>query len=165
MKVKVNEHYNFHVGINNNLMSVNGLEVIVDSKSLSNTHTHVIYNNKSYNVEIVSESKADKTSIIKVNGTIYTIEMEDQYDQLLKQLGMDTGQANKVSEIKAPMPGLVLNVLVTEGQEVTKGDSLIVLEAMKMENVIKSPASGTIKKILVVKADKVEKNEILIQFQ
>ena len=165
MKVKVNEHYDFHVEINNDLMSVNGLGVAIDSKSLSNTHTHVIYNNKSYNIEIVSENRADKTSTIKVNGTTYTIEMEDQYDQLLKQLGMDNAQANKVSEIKAPMPGLVLNVLVAAGQEVTKGDSLIVLEAMKMENIIKSPASGIIKKILVLKADKVEKNEILIQFQ
>jgi biotin carboxyl carrier protein len=78
---------------------------------------------------------------------------------------MDSALANKVSEIKAPMPGLVLSVLVTEGQEVSKGDSLLVLEAMKMENVIKSPASGMIKKILINKADKVEKNEILIQFQ
>ena len=165
MKVKVNEHYNFNVEINNNLMSVNGLEVVLDSRSLGNNHTHVIYNNKSYNIEVVSESKADKTSIIKVNGTTYTIEMEDQYDQLLKQLGMDSALASKISEIKAPMPGMVLNVLVTEGQEVSKGDSLLVLEAMKMENVIKSPAAGIIKKILINKADKVEKNEILIQFQ
>nr|WP_068890666.1 acetyl-CoA carboxylase biotin carboxyl carrier protein subunit [Pedobacter panaciterrae] len=165
MKVKVNEHYNFNVEINNDLLSVNGEEVAVDSKSLGNAHTHILYKNKSYSIEVVSENKSDKTSIIKVNGTLYSIEIEDQYDQLLKQLGMDNAQASKVSEIKAPMPGLVLSVLVTEGQEVNKGDSLIVLEAMKMENVIKSPASGIVKNILVRKTDKVEKNEILIQFQ
>ncbi|ATP58103.1 acetyl-CoA carboxylase biotin carboxyl carrier protein subunit [Pedobacter ginsengisoli] len=165
MKVSVNGHYNFDVEINNDLMSVNGVEVVVDAKPLSDTHTHVIYNNKSYNIELVHENKADKTSIIKVNGTTYTIDMEDQYDQLLKQMGMDSGQVSKVSEIKAPMPGLVLSVLVTEGQEVSKGESLIVLEAMKMENVIKSPTSGIIKRILISKADKVEKNELLIQFQ
>lgn len=164
MKVKVNEHYDFNVEINNDLLSVNGSEVSIDSRSLAN-HTHVIYKNKSFNIEIVSEDKTAKTSVIKVNGTLYTIEIEDQYDQLLKQLGMDNSQANKVSEIKAPMPGLVLNVIVAEGQEVNKGDSLLVLEAMKMENVIKSPTSGIIKKILINKGDKVEKNEILIQFQ
>ncbi|MNF13023.1 Glutaconyl-CoA decarboxylase subunit gamma [compost metagenome] len=67
-------------------------------------------------------------------------------------------------EIKAPMPGLVLNVIVESGQEVNKGDNLLILEAMKMENIIKSPSSGIVKKILVTKGDKVEKNEILIQF-
>lgn len=165
MKVKVNEHYNFNVEINNDLLSVDGSEVAINSRNLTDSHTHVIYKNKSYNIEVVSEDKSAKTSVIKVNGTLYTVEIEDQYDQLLKQLGMDNSQANKVSEIKAPMPGLVLNVIVAEGQEVNKGDSLLVLEAMKMENVIKSPTSGVIKKILIVKGDKVEKNEILIQFQ
>ncbi|MNR65826.1 2-oxoglutarate carboxylase large subunit [compost metagenome] len=69
-----------------------------------------------------------------------------------------------MKEIKAPMPGLVLNVMVQEGQEVGKGDNLLVLEAMKMENIIKSPDSGIVKKILITKGDKVEKNEVLIQF-
>jgi biotin carboxyl carrier protein len=62
------------------------------------------------------------------------------------------------------MPGMVLNVLVNEGQTVKKGDALLVLEAMKMENILKSPAEGTIKKITAVKGTAVEKNQILIQF-
>lgn len=79
-------------------------------------------------------------------------------------MGFDNTKRNKMLEIKAPMPGLVLNVMVEEGQEVNKGDNLLVLEAMKMENIIKSPSSGNVKKIRVNKGDKVEKNEILIQF-
>jgi biotin carboxyl carrier protein len=58
----------------------------------------------------------------------------------------------------------VLNILVTEGQEVKKGDALIVLEAMKMENILKSPSDGAVKKILAGKGNAVEKNQILIQF-
>lgn len=62
------------------------------------------------------------------------------------------------------MPGMVLNILVTEGQEVKKGDALIILEAMKMENILKSPTDGTIKKIAITKGFAVEKNQLLIQF-
>ena len=62
------------------------------------------------------------------------------------------------------MPGLVLSVLVKEGDEVKKGDNLLVLEAMKMENIIKSPADVTIKSIKIKASDKVEKNQVLIQF-
>jgi biotin carboxyl carrier protein len=164
MKVKVNDHYNFDVALEHKVLKVDGSVIEIDSVNLNNGHTHLIYQNRSYNVELVSEDKAEKTSIIKVNGNLYRVSIQDQYDLLLKQLGLDNIMASKVQEIKAPMPGLVLNVLVEEGQEVNKGDNLLVLEAMKMENIIKSPTSGTVKKILISKGVKVEKNEILMQF-
>ena len=77
---------------------------------------------------------------------------------------MDNLTANKIQQVKAPMPGLVLNILVNEGDEIKKGDSLLVLEAMKMENMIKSPTDGIIKKIEIKQGDKVEKNELLVSF-
>jgi biotin carboxyl carrier protein len=77
---------------------------------------------------------------------------------------MDSLAVSKILQIKAPMPGLVLSVLVTEGDEVKKGDNLLVLEAMKMENMIKSPTDGIIKKIEIKQGNKVEKNELLISF-
>jgi biotin carboxyl carrier protein len=77
---------------------------------------------------------------------------------------LDNIAAKKINDIKAPMPGMVLSVLVSEGQEVKKGDSLIVLEAMKMENILKSPADGIIKKVVANKGTAVEKNQLLIQF-
>ncbi|WP_316790704.1 acetyl-CoA carboxylase biotin carboxyl carrier protein subunit [Pedobacter frigoris] len=164
MKVKVNDKYNFDVDINNDNINVDDQKLSIDSKKLADGHSHFIYNNKSYRIELVSENKEDKTAQVKVNGQLYQVSIEDQYDQLLKQLGLDNLQSNKVKEIKAPMPGLVLNVIVAEEQAVLKGDSLLVLEAMKMENVIKSPTDGVVKKVLIQKGDKVEKNEILIQF-
>lgn len=164
MKVKVNDRFNFEVAVENGQLKVDDAIVNVDTEVLADGSAHVLYNNKSYNIELITENNLDKTLIIKVNGSVYHIAIEDQYDQLLKKLGLDGAQSNKVSEIKAPMPGLVLNVMVAEGQSVEKGDSLLVLEAMKMENVIKSPTSGLIKKILISKGIKVEKNEILIQF-
>lgn len=164
MKVRVNEQHQFEVEVAEKVLKVDGLELQIDSRDLSVTQKHVIYQNKSYNIELVERNEDGKEVVIKVNGTLYQVGIEDQYDELLKKLGMDTSSANKVLEIKAPMPGLVLNVMVTEGQEVNKGDSLLVLEAMKMENIIKSPTGGIVKKILIQKGDKVEKNEILLQF-
>jgi biotin carboxyl carrier protein len=164
MKVKVNEQYNFDIELNKNSILVNGSEVKIDSRQTAEKHTHVIYNHRSYNIEIVEQNRKDKTCTVKVNGNIYEIEIEDSYDQLLKQLGMDNTQASKIRSVNAPMPGLVLNIMVSEGTTVAKGDSLLILEAMKMENMIKSPADGIVKKISVAKGDKVEKNEVLIEF-
>ncbi|WP_316746990.1 acetyl-CoA carboxylase biotin carboxyl carrier protein subunit [Pedobacter gandavensis] len=164
MKVKVNEQYNFDVTVSKENLTVDGKALEIDAKELSANTQHIIYEHKSYTVEVVEREEGEKQATIRVNGNLYQVEVEDQYDELLKQLGMDSAAAHKVQEIKAPMPGLVLQIMVTEGQEVAKGDSLLVLEAMKMENIIKSPAAGTVKRILVQKGDKVEKNGILIQF-
>ena len=164
MKVKVNEHYDFEVDVTGKELMVDGSAVQIDNRDIAPGHSHVIYKHKSYHMELVSENKADKTSVVKVNGHTYRVAISDQYDLLLKQLGMDNSQSGKVKDVKAPMPGLVLNVLVEEGQEVNKGDNLLVLEAMKMENIIKSPSGGLVKKITVTKGVKVEKNEILIHF-
>lgn len=163
-KVKVNDEADFNIEISQHGLKVNDDEVLIDKRELSSGRSHVIYKDRSYNVEIVSEHNDEKLVEIKVNGRSYMVKTEDQFDQLLKQLGMDNLTAGKVQEIKAPMPGLVLNVLVAEGQEVQKGDNLLILEAMKMENIIKSTTNGTVKKINVSKGDKVEKNTVLIQF-
>lgn len=164
MKVKVNEQYNFEVTTSDQSLLVNGVALNIDAKELSKDIQHIIYQHKSYTVEVVEREEEGKQATIKVNGTFYKVDIEDQYDALLKQLGMDSGTSHKVQEIKAPMPGLVLQLMVVEGQGVNKGDSLLVLEAMKMENIIKSPAEGIVKRISVQKGDKVEKNSVLIQF-
>ncbi|MBK7818477.1 MAG: acetyl-CoA carboxylase biotin carboxyl carrier protein subunit [Sphingobacteriaceae bacterium] len=106
----------------------------------------------------------EKTMVLKINSVKYTIELKDKYDELLHSLGMDNVASAKINQIKAPMPGMVLNILVHEGNEVKKGDVLLVLEAMKMENMLKSPTDGIIKKIAVQKGNAVEKNQLLIQF-
>jgi len=163
-QVKVNEKYNFVVQTENKQFKVNNEVIKLDQIFLNQNSSHILYQNKSYLVEVVELIKEEKKAIIKINGNIYTLNVEDQYDQLLKQLGMDNLAVNKILQVKAPMPGLVLSVLVAEGDEVQKGDSLLVLEAMKMENMIKSPTDGIIKKIEVKPGNTVEKNELLISF-
>lgn len=124
----------------------------------------IIKDGKSYEVELVKHMPEDKKLVVKVNNTSYTLDIKDKYDDLLHSLGLDSLATKKVNDVKAPMPGMVLNILVSEGQEVKKGDALIVLEAMKMENILKSPADGVIKKIAINKGVAVEKNQLLIQF-
>jgi biotin carboxyl carrier protein len=162
--LKVNEKFNFEVNDNQGNWTVDSAPVSLDTFVIKDNLLHILHQHTSYRVEIVSFSKEEKTASIKVNGHTYSIAIKDRFDDLLQQLGLDNLQSAKVAELKAPMPGLVLSVLVKEGDEVKKGDNLFVLEAMKMENIIKSPADVTIKSIKIKPSDKVEKNQVLIQF-
>jgi biotin carboxyl carrier protein len=125
---------------------------------------HIIKNNKSYSVEVIKADVTEKSFLISVNGNKYQLNVKDKFDELLKSLGLDTLNSKKVNELKAPMPGLVLEVRIAEGDTVKKGDPILVLEAMKMENIIKSPTDGIIKKINVKKGVAVEKNQVLVNF-
>jgi biotin carboxyl carrier protein len=156
----------YNVATNNGTNgTVNETPFYLDTITNKNGSLSIIKDNVSYNVEVVKVNYDDKTISLKVNNSTYTVSVKDEYDALLKQLGMENLGAKKINELKAPMPGLVLNIVVSEGQEVKKGDALIVLEAMKMENSLKSPTDGVIKKIAIHKGDAVEKNQLLITFE
>ncbi len=129
------------------------------------SHFHVLWNEKSYRVEVVSYDKEQKTAGIKVNGDEFEVEVKDELDILLDKMGLSNLAAQVVSELKAPMPGLILDLHVKPGDEVKKGDNLLVLEAMKMENVIKSPADVVVKSIEAKVGDAVEKNQTIIAFE
>ncbi len=79
-------------------------------------------------------------------------------------MGMMSKEIPKINKLDAPMLGNIINVLVSKGDKVTKGDPLLILEVMKMENVIKAPADVTIQKINVLVGDNVNKNQTLIKF-
>lgn len=125
---------------------------------------HILQDNKSFNVSIVSADYEAKSFEIMVNGNTYNLEAKDRFDLLLKELGMENLNASAVNDLKAPMPGLVLSIKVNVGDTVQKGDALLILEAMKMENVLKSSSEGRVKSINVETGVAVEKNQILIEF-
>lgn len=125
---------------------------------------HVGWNGKKYNVQVLPGDDEIHPRI-RVNGNTYNIEIIDKFDELLKELGMENLSVSKVKEVKSPMPGLVLEINVKPGTNVSKGDSLLILEAMKMENVIKSPIDGIVKDVFVNPSEAVEKNVVLVSYE
>jgi len=163
-QLKVNNRHDIEVNRTGENLLVNNTKIEPDIKHIGEGIYHVIESNRSYRVEVVSFNSSDKTAEIKINANTYSITAKDQFDVLLDKLGLSSLNSTRVSEIKAPMPGMVLKVFASEGDEVKKGDNLLVLEAMKMENIIKSPADVSIKSIKVKAGDKVEKGQILMGF-
>ena len=167
--IKINSSKEFKIELHKELKTeingvINGTNFDANIVKVREGVYHLIKNNVSYNLELVKVIADEKKIHVKINNTPYTLDVKNKYDELLNSLGLDNLATKKINDIKAPMPGMVLNILVTEGQEVKKGDALIILEAMKMENILKSPTDGTIKKIAITKGFAVEKNQLLIQF-
>lgn len=150
---------------NSSNVKVNNKNFELDVIEIKDNTFNIISENKSYNVELVSFNKEEKKLDIKINGDVFTTEIQEDLDLLLKELGMDSALTTKVNEIKAPMPGLVFDIIGKVGQEVKIGDTILILEAMKMENNIKSPTDGIIREIKCEKGKSVEKNDILVLFE
>lgn len=136
-----------------------------DIVSITDRHFHVIWENKSYNLEVVEANPAEKTFQIRINGQLYHTAAKDQIDLLLEGMGLQQQASHKMNHVKAPMPGLIQSIAVQEGEQVQKGDILLVLVAMKMENMIKAAGDGTVKTIKVCAGETVEKNQVLLEFQ
>jgi len=137
----------------------------LDYVSAAPGHFHILKDGKSHNADILSYDQTTRTFEIKVDGTLCTISIADKYDELVEKMGLNARLNHSVSEIKAPMPGLVLDVLVKSGQQISHNDPMVILEAMKMENVIKSPVEGRVKNIAVLKGSPVDKGEVLIELE
>ncbi|MBL6872499.1 MAG: acetyl-CoA carboxylase biotin carboxyl carrier protein subunit [Flavobacteriales bacterium] len=125
----------------------------------------IIYKNKSYLADVVRLDTSKKEVCLQINNRLYDVVLKDKYDDLLNQMGLDTASNKKDNEVRAPMPGQVLDILVKAGDTINEGDGLIVLEAMKMENIIKSTRNGIVQKVHAKKSNSVEKNAVLIVFE
>jgi len=145
--------------------SINNKKFSWDVSKIDDKHFSIIKDNRSFQLEILKVDTTSKAFFLKVNGKNIKLKLEDRYDALLHQLGLEDLSSSKISNIRAPMPGLVLKLHKEVGQSVELGEAIIVLEAMKMENVLKSPSKGIIKNIAVKTGDAVEKNQLLIEFE
>lgn len=139
--------------------------LLLDEIQLSKNNFHVLKDNKPYSVEVVSSDFSSKKYKVKVNDSVYEVAIANELDQLIKAMGIEKGRVKVVNAIKAPMPGLILEINVSVGQEVKINDPLLILEAMKMENSFLSPRDGIIKSIAVEKGNAVEKGQLLIEFE
>ena len=125
----------------------------------------IIKDGKSYVARVEEVNRQAKTVTVRIGEVPYTVSIEEPLDRLLKEMGIDNSSAQKAEPVKAPMPGLILRILVQPGQAIEKGDGLIVLEAMKMENVLKATAAGTVRAVHAVEKTTVEKGTVLIEME
>ncbi|MFT5723358.1 MAG: biotin carboxyl carrier protein [Bacteroidia bacterium] len=160
-KATINDQHTFDIDAN----QVNGEKTKFDCELLPDGTYHILLNNKSMAAEIIQVNRNTKTVKLLVDQKTYVVQVEDEFDHLLSKMGIDKTASEKVSEVKSPMPGLVLAINVKIGDIVEAGDPLMVLEAMKMENVIAAPNEGVIAKIEVKTQDKVDKNQVLLRFE
>jgi biotin carboxyl carrier protein len=164
LKATVNSQ-TFDIQSDKNEISVNSQPFKWDMVEVKDGSFHVIYNNRSFNAEVLEVDYQTKSFLIKINNTKYPVSVKDRFDILLDQLGMSNANSSKVNDLKAPMPGLIVDIKVNVGDTVKKGDTILILEAMKMENVLKATGEGIIKAIKIAPKQNVEKNQVMIEFE
>lgn len=125
---------------------------------------HILEAFQSQIVEVIHADYAVKQFVLRINGKEVTVKLRDEVESRIHAMGFDINRHHiKLNHVSSPMPGMVLKILAQEGEEVSEGQPVIVLEAMKMENVLNAPASGVISKIHVTEKQNVDKNEILVE--
>ena len=164
LKATVNSQ-TFDIQLDKNEISVNSKPFNWDMVEIKDGNFHILHNHKSYNAEVLEADYQKKSFLIKINNTKYTVSVKDRFDILLDQLGMSNANSAKVNDLKAPMPGLIVDVKVQVGDTIKKGDTILILEAMKMENVLKATGDGIVKAIKISPKQNVEKNQVMIEFE
>ncbi|QBA64559.1 acetyl-CoA carboxylase biotin carboxyl carrier protein subunit [Muriicola soli] len=156
-KVSVNETHEFS-------LTASDLEK-TDILQTAPSKYHVLKENKPFTAEVVGSDFLSKTYKVKVKNEVYEVVLADELDQQISRMGFSLGSAKNITAISAPMPGLILEIKAREGDSVKEDSPLIILEAMKMENVITSPREGVIKKISVKAGETVDKKQLLISYE
>lgn len=156
-KVSVNGHYQFDIQPD----EARNLDMIPNGEGAF----HLLHEGHSYRIELLEADIPNRSYTLRIDGAIFQADISDYYERLVHQLGLTVGGSHKVNNVKAPMPGLVISVLVEPGQTVQKGDPLLILEAMKMENIIKAAGDGTVKNVTASKGQAVEKGHVLLEFE
>ena len=134
-------------------------------KAFTEKEFHFRYKNENYNIEVESFNINTKVAVLLVNNQKFEVEIEDELDALIEQMGLNANAVQKLENIKSPMPGLILDVLVKPGDEIEKGSKLLVLEAMKMENILLAEGEGIVKSIEIQKGTTVDKGAVLIEME
>ncbi len=164
------------------IITVNNNEYTV---KFLNSNPNLLINGKKYQIEVLKEiekniysfkindriyqaeihyNKYDKTKIF-LNGIVYDVDISTSTRKLIEKFIKQSSnlQASGTYLLKAPMPGLIIKILVEEGQKIQKGDKLVIIEAMKMENSLQSNFEGVVKSIKVSENNPVDKDQVLVE--
>ena len=151
---------------------LNDVETIIEDESVEKLDLvstgynkyHVLYNHMSYDIEVLNFDVGLRYIELLINGVYYKVFVKNQTDLTIANMGLDRVQIEKQSELISPMPGKVLDIIVSQDDEVQSGDPLIILEAMKMENVLKASAQQKIKHVRVEVGETVTKHQVLLSY-
>lgn len=165
LQISVNDKKNFSVEQEDGKWILDGNAVALDIQNSSNGLISILYNNKSYTAYVEQVNTKTKELTLNIDGQKYQMAIQEPIDQLLSKMGLDLKAMQKAEPVKAPMPGMILKILVEPGQEINKGDGLLILEAMKMENVLKASGPAKVKSILAKEQTAVEKGAVLIEME
>ena len=164
VEAKVNERNPVQVSVDHGEFMLDGKSVAAEVERIGPDSFQIRSSGQNHRVHVVRIEADTQTVFLKVNGKRAQVKLTSEIDKMLQRLGINVGAGAKASNLKAPMPGMIHSVLVEAGQKVAKGDPLLILEAMKMENVLKSPVDAVIGKVHVQKATNVDKGALLITF-
>jgi biotin carboxyl carrier protein len=155
-KVLVNNNQEFTIEEE----TINDLDILKQSAS----DYHLLHKQKSIRATVIASDFNDKTYSIRINSNTYEVKIQTLLDDLIKKIGYSIGSAKIINSISAPMPGIIIGVNIKKDQKVKEGDTLLILEAMKMENAILCPKDAKIKEVFVSIGETVDKNKLLITF-
>jgi biotin carboxyl carrier protein len=140
-------------------LTVNGDLYDVDFQQLSEGGIlSLLLNNQS--LEAIVEERDGSWEVL-IKGELYSVKVQDERAYRLAKARGVVAEVTGEASIKSPMPGLIIAVPVEEGQAVSKGDQIVILESMKMENELHSPRDGVVKRLHVEPGQSVEKNQLL----
>lgn len=161
-EIKVNGAASFQVQVKEEQLLLDGTPAVWSCEPMPDGSFSILYGHRSLRGEIAGINPENKEVTVKIDGQLYQVQMREPVDRLLESMGIGREQAPGISHIKAPMPGMILRVLVSPGQQLKKGDPVLVLEAMKMENVFKAPEDAVVREIPVKEGAAVEKGQVLV---
>lgn len=152
----------YEIEIKGDAVYINGEARFIDFRLGSGSIFSLLIDNQSF--EAVVELRGDRYHVL-MRGDLYEVEVTDERAQRLLQAKVDFQSQSGESIIRAPMPGLVVAVPVSEGEEVKKGQTVIILESMKMQNELKATRDGVIGGVSVQPGESVEQNRVLVRIQ
>jgi biotin carboxyl carrier protein len=141
-----------------------GSKQAIDICKISPTRYHLLLEGRSVEAHLADTDREGKHTVWNIAGASVEVEILDETDMAIQKLGMANTAHPPDTTVRAPMPGQILEVYVEPGQTVAAGDSLLVLKAMKMENIIRSPRDGVVRQVSVIPGALVEKHAVLMHF-
>jgi biotin carboxyl carrier protein len=142
------------------LAQINGAPAQADLRRIRDNLYHLILNGEAFAVQFEHGSGE-----VKIGAHTFTVTVEDERRAAIKKAQRGDQAETGITTVQAPMPGLIVRLEVRPGDVVKKGEGLVVIEAMKMENEIKSPLAGTVAEIMIAARTTVEKGAPLLRLK